>query len=171
MKPIKIDKTKIFHSSGYNHIYIHERSMEEFIESKPPCAECIVQPACLSYTEPVYVEYVDAAYEEFLTIKINACDNLKRFIVDNNQYQIYNNEPERRRKGKEEKKMNKNKWRDPEPDEINTPEFNSIWDCIRHWDIGLPQDITIDGGQLYSGANGNHVIAILDALRKDGIIK
>lgn len=60
----------------------------------------------------------------------------------------------------------KNKWRDPLPEELNTPEFNAIWDCIKHWDIGIPQDIHPDGGQMYSGATGNHVVAILDSLRK-----
>ncbi len=60
--------------------------------------------------------------------------------------------------------MNK-KFRDPLPEEIDTPEFNAVWDCIRRWDIGLPWDIHKSGGQLYSGATGNHVVAILDALR------
>lgn len=54
-------------------------------------------------------------------------------------------------------------YRDPLPSEIDTPEFNAVWDCIKKWDIGLPLDI-IDGHQLYSGATGNHVMAILDAL-------
>ena len=63
-----------------------------------------------------------------------------------------------------------NKWRDPLPEEINTPEFNAVWKCIKHWDIGLPWDILSDGGRLYSGATGNHVVAILDALKHGGII-
>lgn len=41
-----------------------------------------------------------------------------------------------------------------------------MWKCIRHWDIGLPEDIIDDGGRLYSGATGNHVVAILDALKQ-----
>ncbi len=56
------------------------------------------------------------------------------------------------------------KLRDPLPEEINTLEFNAVWDCIRYWDIGLPQDIGPEGCQLYSGATGNHVVAILDSL-------
>jgi len=63
------------------------------------------------------------------------------------------------------------KWRDPLPEELNTPEFNAVWDCIKHWDVGLPFDITIDGGQMYSGATGNHVVAIIDALRQAGCFK
>jgi len=56
-------------------------------------------------------------------------------------------------------------WRDPLPEELDTSEFNAVWDCIKKWDIGLPWDI-VDGNQLYSGATGNHVIAILDSLRQ-----
>jgi len=61
--------------------------------------------------------------------------------------------------------MTKN-WRDPSPEELETPEFNAVWDCIKEWDIGIPQDITEEGHQLYSGATGNHVVAILDSLRE-----
>ena len=70
MKPIKIDKSKIYHSSNFDYIYIYERTIEEFIETNPPCAECLVQPVCISYSKPVYIAYVDAAHEEFLMIKI-----------------------------------------------------------------------------------------------------
>lgn len=59
------------------------------------------------------------------------------------------------------------KLRDPLPEEINTLKFKAVWNCIKHWDIGLPQDITEDGNQLYSGATGNHVVAVLDALKSD----
>jgi hypothetical protein len=61
-------------------------------------------------------------------------------------------------------------WRDPLPYELDLPEFNAVWDCIKKWDIGLPFDI-LRGRQLYSGATGNHVVAILDALRGAGLIK
>jgi len=60
--------------------------------------------------------------------------------------------------------------RDPLPEELTTPEFEAVWACIRHWDIGIPEDIHTDGGQLYSGATGNHVVAILDALRQAGCL-
>jgi len=58
---------------------------------------------------------------------------------------------------------------DPKPEEIETLEFNAVWECIKNWDIGLPEDI-IKGGQLYSGATGNHVVCILDALREAGCL-
>lgn len=61
-------------------------------------------------------------------------------------------------------------WRDPLPEELNTPEFNAVWDCIKNWDIGLPFDIHPSGGQMYSGATGNHVVAILDALRNANVL-
>lgn len=54
--------------------------------------------------------------------------------------------------------------RDPRPEELDLPEFNAIWNLIKHWDIGAPENITKEGGQLYSHGTGNHVIAILDAL-------
>ena len=62
-------------------------------------------------------------------------------------------------------------FRDPKPEEINTPEFNAVWDCIKHWDIGIPYDISDDGGQMYSGATGNHVVCILDALKAANCLK
>ena len=57
------------------------------------------------------------------------------------------------------------KLRDPLPEELGTPEFNAVWECIKEWDIGLPED-NEGGHQLYSGATGNHVVAILDALKE-----
>jgi hypothetical protein len=41
-------------------------------------------------------------------------------------------------------------------------EFNAVWNCIKSWDIAVPE--AVDGSGLYSGATGNHVRAILDAL-------
>jgi hypothetical protein len=70
----------------------------------------------------------------------------------------------------ETERLRRATWRDPLPYELDLPEFNAIWDCIKEWDIGTPFDITIDGAQLYSGATGNHVVAILDALRGIGLI-
>lgn len=63
-----------------------------------------------------------------------------------------------------------NKWRHPKPNELNTTEFNAVWNTIKNWNIGLPVDLTPKGGQLYRGATGNHVVAILDSLRKAGCI-
>jgi methionine synthase I (cobalamin-dependent) len=42
---------------------------------------------------------------------------------------------------------------------LASPEFNAVWNCIKDWDISVPQAY---GG--YCGATGNHVRAILDAL-------
>lgn len=53
-------------------------------------------------------------------------------------------------------------WPDPTPDMLESPEFNAIWNCIKTWDINVPE---VDG-ELYTGANGNHVRAILDVLDK-----
>jgi len=63
------------------------------------------------------------------------------------------------------------KWRDPLPEELNTPQFNAVWKCIKNWDIGLPIDISEDGGQLYSKATGNHVVAILNSLKQADCLK
>ena len=49
-------------------------------------------------------------------------------------------------------------WPDPTPEMLTTPEFEAIWQCIKNWDIEV---VPGDG---YSGATGNHVRAILDAL-------
>ena len=57
-------------------------------------------------------------------------------------------------------------YRDPLPEELDTPEFKAVWECIKKWDIGLPWDVNEAGEQLYSGATGNAVVAILDALRE-----
>lgn len=50
-------------------------------------------------------------------------------------------------------------WPDPTPAMLETPEFEAIWQCIKKWDIAVPNAY---GG--YCGATGNHVRAILDAL-------
>ena len=70
----------------------------------------------------------------------------------------------------ENKRIARVAWRDPLPYELDLGEFNAVWECIKNWDIGLPFEITIQGAQLYSGATGNHVVAILDALRAIGEI-
>ncbi|MBW8001730.1 MAG: hypothetical protein FVQ80_06870 [Planctomycetes bacterium] len=60
-----------------------------------------------------------------------------------------------------------NELRDPLPYELTTPDFNAVWDCIKNWDIGLPTDIVDGDHQLYSKATANHVVAILDALKRE----
>jgi hypothetical protein len=48
----------------------------------------------------MYIEYRDAAYEEFLLIKIDGCEELSLFIYDHPSFFNYDNEPERRRRKK-----------------------------------------------------------------------
>lgn len=50
-------------------------------------------------------------------------------------------------------------WPDPIPEELNSKEFEVIWNCIKKWDINVP-----DAYAGYSGATGNHVVAIMHAL-------
>lgn len=50
-------------------------------------------------------------------------------------------------------------WPDPTPEMLASPEFDAVWNCIRHWDINVP-----DAYSGYCAATGNHVRAILDAL-------
>ena len=61
--------------------------------------------------------------------------------------------------------------RDPKPEEITTTEFEAVWNVIKHWDIGVPEDIADNGGQLYCHGTGTHVVCILDALRKANCIR
>jgi len=49
-------------------------------------------------------------------------------------------------------------WKSPTPEMIESPEFNAIWECIKTWDINVPE---VYNG--YCGANGNHVVLILEA--------
>jgi hypothetical protein len=44
---------------------------------------------------------------------------------------------------------------------LASPEFEAIWQAIKTWDINVPGAY---GG--YCSATGNHVRAIIDALRK-----
>jgi hypothetical protein len=50
-------------------------------------------------------------------------------------------------------------WPDPTPEMLIDPTFEMVWQCIRSWDIAVPDAYTG-----YTGASGNHVRAILDAL-------
>ncbi len=45
----------------------------------------------------------------------------------------------------------------PTQDEIDSPEFNAIYDIIKYWDVDL--------GDGPCGANGSHVKLILDKLK------
>jgi hypothetical protein len=52
-------------------------------------------------------------------------------------------------------------WPDPTPEMVESEEFKVVWDCIKRWDINVPNAY---GG--YCGATGNHVQAILDSLKE-----
>ena len=71
----------------------------------------------------------------------------------------------------ENKRIERTKLRDPLPYELDLPEFNAVWNVIKHWDIGRPTSITMSGGQLYAHGTGTDVVTILDALRAVGIIE
>jgi len=51
-------------------------------------------------------------------------------------------------------------WPDPTEEMVSTPEFEAVWQCIKSWDIAVPE---VYYGYC-CGATGNHVRAILDAL-------
>jgi hypothetical protein len=53
------------------------------------------------------------------------------------------------------------RWPDPTPEMLASPEFEAVWQCIKGWDIGVP-----DAYVGYCGPTGNHVRAILDALER-----
>jgi hypothetical protein len=55
----------------------------------------------------------------------------------------------------------KSNWPDPTPEMLADPAFEKVWQAIKSWDINVPGAY---GG--YCGATGNHVRAILDALRR-----
>jgi hypothetical protein len=49
---------------------------------------------------------------------------------------------------------------DPTDEYLRDPVFDKIWNCIKSWDINVPG--AYSG---YCGAMGNHVRAIMDAIR------
>lgn len=51
-------------------------------------------------------------------------------------------------------------WPDPTDEMLADPRFEAVWQRIKSWDISVPE---VYGG--YCGATGNHVRAILDALK------
>jgi hypothetical protein len=50
-------------------------------------------------------------------------------------------------------------WPDPTQEMLDSPLFMAVWNCIKKWDINVPNAYAG-----YCGATGNHVRAILDAL-------
>lgn len=59
-----------------------------------------------------------------------------------------------------EEPINPIPWPDPLPEDLKKPEFEAIWQTIKTWDINVPEAYCG-----YCGASGNHVKAILDALK------
>ena len=55
-------------------------------------------------------------------------------------------------------------WPDPKPEDLESEDFNLVWECIKSWDINVPE--VYEG---YCGATGNHVMAILFATGKRSI--
>jgi hypothetical protein len=54
-------------------------------------------------------------------------------------------------------------YRDPTPEELTDPLFERVWQTIKSWDINVPSEY-----RGYCGATGNHVCAIMDAVRASG---
>lgn len=52
-------------------------------------------------------------------------------------------------------------YADPTPEQLASPEFEAIWQAIKSWDIGVPERYVG-----HTGALGNHVVVILDALSR-----
>ena len=57
-------------------------------------------------------------------------------------------------------------WPDPKPEDLEKEDFNLAWECIKTWDINVPE---VDGEGMYTGATGNHVMQILFATGKRNI--
>lgn len=56
-------------------------------------------------------------------------------------------------------------WIDPTIEQLDDPLFNCIWDAIKTWDINVPE--AYNG---YCGATGNHVVHIINAIKKSNLI-
>lgn len=52
---------------------------------------------------------------------------------------------------------------DPTPEDLQSSEFEAIWQCIKSWDVNVPEFYSG-----YCGATGSHVKLILNALRNAG---
>lgn len=61
-------------------------------------------------------------------------------------------------------KLIKNKWHEPKPEDLKSDDFNLVWECIKTWDISVPE--VYEG---YCEATGNHVMAILFSTGKRNI--
>ena len=50
----------------------------------------------------------------------------------------------------------------PTQKQLDSPEFEAIWRVIKSWDVNVPE--FYDG---YCGANGSHVVLILESLKQE----
>ncbi len=57
---------------------------------------------------------------------------------------------------------------DPTKKDLDDPVFNTIWDAIKKWDLSRGNENTLYRG--YSGATGNDVMHILNAIRHTGLL-
>ena len=57
-----------------NYLYIHDVTIDKFLEYDPPCKECLVQATCLRNSTNIVTEYSKYIYLEM-------CDRLKFFIT------------------------------------------------------------------------------------------
>lgn len=55
-------------------------------------------------------------------------------------------------------------WPDPKPEDLEKDDFNLVWECIKTWDVNVPE---VYSG--YCGCTGNHVMQILFATGKRNI--
>lgn len=55
-------------------------------------------------------------------------------------------------------------WPDPKPEDLYAEDFLLVWECIKTWDVNVPE--VYEG---YCGATGNHVMSILFATGKRSI--
>ena len=62
--------------------------------------------------------------------------------------------------------MDTNNYHEPTEEDLEREEFNTVWNEIKSWDINVPEEY-----ERYCGATGNHVMAILDALEKNNLLK
>lgn len=58
--------------------------------------------------------------------------------------------------------MKGTKMPNPTEDQLNSKEFEAVWQTIKSWDINVPS--SYEG---YCGATGSHVAAILNALTEE----
>lgn len=115
---------------------------------------------CLNNYEGSAVEYAEARG----FVSQGRCEDCGDFHAC---YELYSGSPGLKRKAPTVSPIQavserpRIEWPDPTPEMLQSPQFNAVWNCIKTWDISVP-----DAYAGYEGATGNHVRAILDALAK-----